>query len=116
MADEDAAPDRADAEASLRGRLLIASPALVDPNFARTVVLITEHADEGAMGVVLNRPSEIDVADVAPELAEVVNGEPVFIGGPVQPQALVVLAEFSDSRAAAWIIAEDVGFVAAETE
>jgi putative transcriptional regulator len=102
---------------SLRGRLLIASPALVDPNFARTVVLITEHAPEGAMGVVLNRPSETEVGDVAPELADVVvEGEPVFIGGPVQPQALVVLAEFSDSRAAAWIIAEDVGFVSADTE
>jgi putative transcriptional regulator len=104
-------------EESLRGRLLIASPALLDPNFARTVVLITEHAPEGAMGVVLNRPSETEVGDVAPELGDVVvEGEPVFIGGPVQPQALVVLAEFSDSRAAAWIIAEDVGFVAADTE
>jgi putative transcriptional regulator len=110
-------PGHGDAETSLRGRLLIASPALVDPNFARTVVLITEHGPAGAMGVVLNRPSEIEVGDVAPELAAVVvEGEPVFIGGPVQPQALVVLAEFSDSRAAAWIIAEDVGFVAAETE
>jgi putative transcriptional regulator len=110
------APDPESPEYSLRGRLLIASPALVDPNFARTVVLITEHGPEGAMGVVLNRPSEIDVDTVAPELASVVDGEPVFIGGPVQPQALVVLAEFSDLDAAAWIIAEDVGFVAADTE
>jgi putative transcriptional regulator len=117
MAESGPDPDSSNPEESLRGRLLIASPALVDPNFARTVVLITEHGPEGAMGVVLNRPSEIDVGDVAPELAAVVvEGEPVFIGGPVQPQALVVLAEFSDSRAAAWIIAEDVGFVAAETE
>ena len=117
MAEPSPEPEPEDAETSLRGRLLIASPALIDPNFARTVVLITEHGPEGAMGVVLNRPSEIDVGDVAPELAAVVvDGEPVFIGGPVQPQALVVLAEFSDSRAAAWIIAEDVGFVAAETE
>jgi putative transcriptional regulator len=113
--DPESPPD--EGEPSLRGRLLIASPALVDPNFARTVVLITEHAPEGAMGVVLNRPSEIEVGDVAPELADVVvTGEPVFIGGPVQPQALVVLAEFSDSRAAAWVIAEDVGFVAADTD
>ena len=104
-------------EATLRGRLLIASPALVDPNFARTVVLITEHNADGAMGVVLNRPSEMEVGDVAPELADmVVDGEPIYIGGPVQPQALVVLAEFSDSRAAAWVIAEDVGFVSAEVD
>jgi putative transcriptional regulator len=101
---------------SLRGKLLIASPALVDPNFARSVVLITEHTDDGAMGVVLNRPSETSVEEVAPELAAVVDSEPVFIGGPVQPQALVVLAEFADPEAAAWIVVADVGFVAAETE
>jgi putative transcriptional regulator len=105
-----------DPDESLRGRLLIASPALVDPNFARSVVLITEHGPEGAMGVVLNRPSEIEVGDVAPELNVVVEGEPVFVGGPVQPQALVVLAEFDDATAAAWIVVADVGFVAAETE
>ena len=103
-------------EDSLRGKLLIASPALVDPNFARAVVLITEHNDEGAMGVVLNRPSETAVEDVAEELGELVADEPVFIGGPVQPQALVVLAEFNDPEAAAWIVAADVGFVSAETE
>jgi putative transcriptional regulator len=103
-------------ETSLRGRLLIASPTLVDPNFARSVVLVTEHADEGAMGVVLNRPSETDVAEVAPELSDIADGEPVFVGGPVQPQALVVLAEFSDPGLAAWIVAADVGFVAADTD
>src|SRR5215216_4549463 len=108
MAESDPDPSPLEPEPRLRGRLLIASPALIDPNFARTVVLITEHGTEGTMGVVLNRPSEIEVGSVAPELAEVVvEGEPVFVGGPVQPQALVVLAEFSDSRAAAWIIAED---------
>ncbi|MQA74664.1 MAG: hypothetical protein GEU88_10045 [Solirubrobacterales bacterium] len=101
------------ADESLRGRLLIASPALVDANFARAVVLITEHNAEGAMGVVLNRPSETEVEDVAPELAPIAGAEPVFIGGPVQPQALVVLAEFADPEAAAWIVAADVGFVSA---
>jgi putative transcriptional regulator len=105
-----------EAEQSLRGKLLIASPALADPNFARSVVLITEHNADGAMGVVLNRPSETEVTEVAPELGEIVDSEPVFIGGPVQPQALVVLAEFSDPRAAAWLVVSDVGFVAADTE
>ena len=105
-----------DEHAPLRGRLLIASPTLADPNFARTVVLITEHSPEGAMGVVLNRPSETEVEAVAPELAAIAGAEPVFIGGPVQPQALVVLAEFSDPAAAAWIVAADVGFVSAEVE
>jgi putative transcriptional regulator len=116
MAEPGPADAPSDPDESLRGRLLIASPALVDPNFARSVVLITEHGPEGAMGVVLNRPSEIEVGDVAPELNVVVEGEPVFVGGPVQPQALVVLAEFDDATAAAWIVVADVGFVAAETE
>ncbi len=44
---------------SLRGQLLIASPALLDPNFLRTVVLIAEHDESGAMGVVLNRTAEL---------------------------------------------------------
>ena len=102
---------------SLRGKLLVASPALVDPNFARSVVFITEHNDEGAMGIVLNRPADTTVGDVVPELAGVAgDGAPVFIGGPVQPQALVVLAEFADPDAAAWIVVADVGFVSAETE
>jgi putative transcriptional regulator len=116
MAEPDDIEPIEDEPRSLRGQLLIASPALVDPNFARSVVLITEHNADGAMGVVLNRPSEVEVEDVAPELAEVADGEPVFIGGPVQPQALVVLADFRDVSAAAWTVVADVGFVAAETE
>jgi len=48
---------------SVRGQLLIAGPALLDPNFWRTVVLVIEHGDEGALGVVLNRPSETTVAE-----------------------------------------------------
>jgi putative transcriptional regulator len=101
---------------SLRGKLLIASPALADPNFARGVVLITEHNEEGALGIVLNRPSETGVGEVAPELGDLVSDEPVFIGGPVQPQALVVLAEFNDPEAAAWIVVADVGFVSADVD
>jgi putative transcriptional regulator len=105
-----------DRDESLRGKLLIASPALGDPNFARSVVLITEHGEEGAMGIVLNRPSETAVDEVAPELTSIAAAEAVFVGGPVQPQALVVLAEFNDPRAAAWIVVADVGFVAADTD
>jgi putative transcriptional regulator len=102
---------------SLRGKLLVASPALVDPNFARTVVFITEHNEEGAMGIVLDRPSETTVGDVVPELGEVAGAEaPIYVGGPVQPTALVVLAEFSDPSAAAWIVVADVGFASADVE
>ncbi|MGI9557851.1 MAG: YqgE/AlgH family protein [Solirubrobacterales bacterium] len=101
---------------SLRGQLLVASPTLLDPNFARSVVLITEHNEDGAMGIVLNRPSEAPVAQVVPDLAEIAAEEPVFVGGPVQPEALVVLGEFADHGAAAWIVAADVGLVAADSE
>jgi putative transcriptional regulator len=101
---------------SLRGKLLIASPALLDPNFARTVVLMTEHNEEGAMGIVLNRPSETSAAEVVPELAEIAGAEPVYVGGPVQPEAVVLLAEFVDLEKAAWIVVADVGLAGAESE
>lgn len=102
---------------SLRGKLLVASPALVDPNFARGVVLITEHNDEGAMGIVLDRPSEAVVGELVPQLSGVAGSDaPIWVGGPVQPSALVVLAEFSDPEAAAWIVTADVGFASASVE
>ena len=101
---------------SLRGKLLIASPVLDDPNFARTVVLITEHGEDGAMGIVLNRPSEAEVSAVIPDLMAIAGPEPVFVGGPVQPEALVVLGEFSDPAKAAWIVVSDVGLVSAQAE
>src|SRR5919204_3749932 len=103
-------------EDSLRGKLVVASPALVDPNFARTVVFITEHNSEGAMGIVLNRPSETAVEAVVPPLAGIAGAEPVYVGGPVQPEAIVLLAEFADPEAAAWIVVADVGLASADTE
>lgn len=102
---------------SLRGQLLVASPTLLDPNFRRTVILIAEHNDEGAMGVVLNRPSETAVTDAAPELGPLVeDGEPVFVGGPVQATAIVVLAEFDDPENAGLLALEDVGLVGGDTD
>ena len=103
-------------EESLRGQLLVASPALVDPNFARAVVFITEHSDEGAMGIVLDRPSETAVEAMVPQLAEIAGGEPIYVGGPVQPEAIVLLAEFSDLEAAAWIVVADVGLASADVD
>ena len=68
---------------------------MVDPNFRRTVVLIGEHDEEGAVGVVLNRPSEVQVADAVPELAPFTGAEGrMFLGGPVRPTDAVVVAEF----------------------
>jgi putative transcriptional regulator len=83
---------------SLRGSLLIAAPQLLDPNFRRTVVLVADHGDEGAMGVILNRPSGMTVADAAPDLEPLIGpGAPIFAGGPVQPTSGVVLAEVAEA-------------------
>jgi len=53
---------------SLQGKLLVSSPSLVDPNFRKTVVLVAHHDDEGAMGLVLSRPSDVAAADAVPLL------------------------------------------------
>ena len=98
---------------SLRGQLLIAAPNLAD-FFRRTVVLVLQHDGDGAMGVVLNRPSEVSVADAVPPLTDLVDpGEMIWVGGPVSPSSAVVLAEFED-RDAATIVLDDVGLVALE--
>jgi putative transcriptional regulator len=102
---------------SLQGKLLVSSPSLIDPNFRKTVVLVAHHDDEGAMGLVLSRPSEVAAADAVP-LLEGLPGcdDPVFVGGPVQPEAFMVLAEFDDVEEAAAPIMEDLGFMPADTE
>jgi putative transcriptional regulator len=83
-------------DATLRGQLLIASPALSD-YFRRTVVLLVEHGEEGAMGAILNRPSEHLVAETVPALAELADADDVVhAGGPVNPAAVVALGEFDD--------------------
>jgi putative transcriptional regulator len=100
---------------SVRGQLLIAGPSLVDPNFRRTVVLVVEHTDEGALGLVLNRPSESTVGEAVPELEGLVQAdEQMFIGGPVAPSGVIVLAEFADPDPAALLSFENVGLLRTE--
>src|SRR5437660_10846556 len=101
----------------LQGKLLVSSPSLIDPNFRKTVVLIAHHDDEGAMGLVLSRPSDVAASEAVPSLGGLPgSADPVFVGGPVQPEAFMVLAEFDDvSQAAAPIIA-GVGFMPADAE
>lgn len=78
---------------SLRGRLLVATPDLQDPNFARTVVLVLEHSPEGALGIALNRPTDAALVAALPAWADL-GAAPavVFVGGPVQPDAAIGLA------------------------
>ena len=103
---------------SLKGRLLVASPALVDPNFWRSVVLVAEHTEDGgAMGVVLSRPSETQVAEAAPVLETLVEpGAVVHVGGPVEPGSVLVMAEFEDPDDAAAVVFDGVGFMPGDSE
>jgi putative transcriptional regulator len=95
----------------LQGQLLVASPGLLDPNFRRTVVLVTEHTEDGAAGLVLNRPTQSEVAEIVPALESLVDdGEPVFMGGPVQPNGVLVLGEFLDPDDAAVPLFGALGF------
>ena len=75
-----------------KGRLLVACPPLTDPNFDRTVVYMLEHGPEGALGVVLNRPS--DDLDIEFDTWDSLIAPPneLFTGGPVEAQALIALA------------------------
>lgn len=83
---------------SLTGKLLVASPKLVDPNFARTVVLVCRHDDEGALGLVLNRPiDEAPVSEHLPAWQLFVASPPVvFLGGPVEPTVALALGRVLD--------------------
>jgi putative transcriptional regulator len=97
----------------LVGQLLIASPAIFDPNFRRTVVFVTAHTDEGAVGLILNRRSEATVGDAVSELVPLTGAEErVFVGGPVNPGGVAVLAEFEDAGEAGVHVVGDVGYVA----
>jgi putative transcriptional regulator len=96
----------------LKGSLLVAAPSLLDPNFHRTVVLVAEHGDGGAMGVVLNRPSETAVAEAVPELTSLTGGsDPVFVGGPVGTDSLLALAEVDEPEHAVELVVGTVAFV-----
>jgi putative transcriptional regulator len=102
---------------SLKGHLLVAGPNLLDPNFRRSVVLVGEHSDEGALGVVLNRTSGATIADALPELTSLVDGAAsVHFGGPVQPSAVVVVAEFAEPEEAETLILGDIGFLPSEVD
>jgi putative transcriptional regulator len=102
-------------EESLSGQLLLASPTLMDPNFRRTVVLVGAHSEDGAIGVVLNRPSQVTVGEAVPQLESAMDEEePVYFGGPVQPGAIVVLGEFLDPTPAGLLVLGRIGFPAPE--
>jgi putative transcriptional regulator len=90
---------------------LIAAPSLFD-YFRRTVVLVIEHNEEGAMGVVLNRPSETTVVEAVAALAELADDdELVRVGGPVSPEAVVALGDFEDPGDAGTALVGSLGLI-----
>jgi putative transcriptional regulator len=81
---------------------LLASPALTDPHFARAVVLVLDHDDDGALGVVLDRPSELAVREVLPGWADIVDPPPtLFAGGPVSTGSALGVAVLVPGTASA---------------
>jgi len=78
---------------SSRARLLVATPELLDPNFHRSVVLVLEHNDDGALGVVLNRPRLVGGAEVVPQWADrLAFPSRLHSGGPVSEDSVIGLA------------------------
>lgn len=90
--------------------LLVARPGLADPNFARTVVLVTRSGDGGTVGVILNRPTALKLNDfLAPDMPTANYREPIYQGGPVMRQAIVCLFRSEATpRAAAFHVLKDV--------
>jgi putative transcriptional regulator len=101
----------------LTGQLLIANANLFDPNFRRAVILIGHHDEDGAIGVVLNRSLGITVREAVPPLGELVEpDEPLFSGGPVQADSVVVVADFTDPTQAQILAVGSIGFLPPETD
>jgi putative transcriptional regulator len=82
---------------SYEGHLLVASPHLLDPNFVKTVVLLVQHSDQGALGVVINRPISKTVKELWSEVGDAPceSGQPVFLGGPVPGPLMAIHADAS---------------------
>jgi putative transcriptional regulator len=101
-----------EAPGNLAGQLLIAEPRLSDPNFRRSVVLVLAHDAEGALGVVLNRPTAVPACEVVEELAPLVEASDMLHdGGPVQRDGVVVLADFAEPEESERLVVGSVGML-----
>jgi len=99
--------------ASLRGQLLVATPPLADPNFDGSVVLLLEHGEDGALGIIINRPTDATLESVLPEWhAHASAPAVVFSGGPVAPEAVIALARGGSENEFGWVqVLGEVGTV-----
>lgn len=101
-----------------KGRLLVAAPGLVDINFHRTVILLLEHNADGAVGVVLNRPTTLRTHETLPEeyAAAVPGDDVIHEGGPVEPDSVILLADFIDPVDPAAVAVGSIGVVDPSTD
>ncbi len=84
---------------TLAGSLVVATPVIGDPNFERTVVLLLEHSEDGAFGLVLNRPTDLDLLDPLPQWYSFAAAPSVvFVGGPVEQERAIALARADADR------------------
>ena len=92
-----------------KGRFLIASRQLLDPQFAETVVLLIEYNQHGAVGVIINRPSELKLSAVLPEI-EVLQQRPdtVYLGGPVAKNQLLLLIRTPNPPEGSYLVFKDI--------
>lgn len=94
---------------STAGRLLVASPLIGDANFERSVVLMLEHNEEGALGVVLNQPSQTSVTEMLPAWAGLcAHPDVFFFGGPVSPDSVIGLGRMTATDPAAHLVVGNV--------
>ncbi len=85
----------------MTGHLLVATPRLVDPNFSRRVVLVLDHGDHGALGVVIDRPGGVAVHELLPQWHSLATPPAeLFVGGPVARNALIGLVRLASADAA----------------
>ena len=96
---------------SMAGKLLLASPQL-GGYFSRAVVLVLEHEPDGAMGVVLNRPTDTSVMDAVPDLADLAEyDDVVHAGGPVEPEGVIALGDFEQPEQAGALVMGSIGLI-----
>lgn len=100
---------------SLKGQLLISGASLLDSNFRHTVVLLGEHDEQGAVGVILNRALDVSVQQAVPALAGLTGpGEKLFRGGPVETEQAVLMAAVADAAILDVPVFGTVGFLVGE--
>ena len=74
-----------------KGQILVALPMLLDPNFRQSLVLLCEHGPDGSLGLILNRPTGMEIQRLMPEIPKALSDRPVYNGGPVAREGLLIL-------------------------